>query len=70
MRTQLKKLTIYNKFKELSREGLSIRQISRNTGLDRVTVGKSHRMAEEQFSNYLAQQTILIVVLYEFKNGR
>ena len=30
MRTQLKKLTMYNKVKELLLEGLSIRQISRN----------------------------------------
>ena len=29
---------MYNKVKELSREGLSIRQISRNTGLDRATL--------------------------------
>ena len=56
MRTQLKKLTMYNKVKELSREGLSIRQISRNTGLDRVTVRKYLRMTEEEFSDFLAQQ--------------
>ena len=56
MRTQLKKLTMYNKVKELSREGLSIRQISRNTGLDRVTVRKYLRMTEEEFSAFLALQ--------------
>jgi len=56
MRTQLKKLTMYNKVKELSREGLSIRQISRNTGLDRVTVRKYLRMTDEEFSDFLAQQ--------------
>ena len=47
---------MYNKVKELSREGLSIRQISRNTGLDRVTVRKYLRMTEEEFSDFLAQQ--------------
>ena len=56
MRTQLKKLTMYNKVKELLREGLSIRQISRNTGLDRVTVRKYLRMTEEEFSDFLALQ--------------
>jgi transposase len=56
MRTPLKKLTMYNKVKELSREGLSIRQISRNTGLDRVTVRKYLRMTEEEFSDFLALQ--------------
>ena len=47
MRTQLKKLTMYNEVKELSQEGLSIRQISKNTGLDRVPVRKYLRMTEE-----------------------
>jgi transposase len=56
MRTQLKKLTMYNKVKELSREELSIRQISRNTGLDRATVRKYLRMTEEEFSDFLALQ--------------
>ncbi len=56
MRTQLKKLTMYNKVNELSREGLSIRQISRNTGLDRATVRKYLRMTEEEFSASLALQ--------------
>ena len=56
MRTQLKKLTMYNKVKGLSREGLSIRQISRNTGLDRATVRKYLRMTEEEFSTFLALQ--------------
>jgi transposase len=56
MGTQLKKLTMYNKVKELSREGLSIRQISRTTGLDRVTVRKYLQMSEEDFSDFLALQ--------------
>ena len=47
---------MYNKVKELLREGLSIRQISRNTGLDRVTVRKYLRMTEEEFSDFLALQ--------------
>ncbi len=33
-----------------------IRQISRNTGLDRVTVRKYLRMTEEEFSDFLALQ--------------
>jgi transposase len=56
MRTQLKKLTMYNEVKELSQEGLSIRQISKNTGLDRVPVRKYLRMTEEEFSDFLALQ--------------
>jgi len=56
MGTQLKKLTMYNKVKELSREGLSICQISRTTGLDRVTVRKYLQMSEEDFSDFLALQ--------------
>jgi transposase len=56
MRTQLKKLTMYNKVKEFVREGLSLRQISRNTGLDRETVRKYLRMTEEEFSAFLALQ--------------
>ena len=47
---------MYNKVKGLSREGLSIRQISRNTGLDRATVRKYLRMTEEEFSTFLALQ--------------
>lgn len=56
MRTQLKKLTMYNKVKEFAREGLSIRQISRKTGMDRVTVRKFLRMTDEEFSALLALQ--------------
>lgn len=47
---------MYNEVKELSREGLSIRQISRNTGLDRVTVRKYLCMTEEEFSAFLVLQ--------------
>ena len=47
---------MYNEVKELSQEGLSIRQISKNTGLDRVTVRKYLRMTEEEFSDFLALQ--------------
>ena len=47
---------MYHKVKELSREGLSIRQISRNTGLDRVTVRKYLRMTEEKFCDFFALQ--------------
>jgi len=47
---------MYNEIKELFQEGLSIRQISRNTGLDRATVRKYLRMTEEEFSAFLALQ--------------
>jgi transposase len=47
---------MYNKVKEFAREGLSIRQISRKTGMDRVTVRKFLRMTDEEFSALLALQ--------------
>ncbi|WP_223294090.1 hypothetical protein [Chlorobium limicola] len=47
---------MYNKVKEFAREGLSIRQISRKTGMDRVTVRKFLRMTDEEFSAFLALQ--------------
>jgi hypothetical protein len=47
---------MYNRVTEFAQEGLSISQISRNTGLDRVTVRKYLHMTEEEFSAFLALQ--------------
>jgi len=40
MKTQLKILTMYNKIRNLLREGLSKSAISRQTGYDRKTISK------------------------------
>ena len=53
MGSQLKRLTMYNKVKNLFEKGLSISQISRSIGLDRKTVRKYLNMKEQKFEAYL-----------------
>ena len=55
MKTQLKILTMYNKIRNLLREGLSKSAISRQTGYDRKTVSKYLSMTEDELELTLEQ---------------
>ncbi len=54
MGSQLKRLTMYSKVKNLFEKGLSISQISRTTKLDRKTVRKYLHMNEQDFQDHLS----------------
>ena len=55
MKTQLKVLTMYNKIRNLFREGLSKSAVSRQTGFDRKTVRKYLTMTEVELERTLEQ---------------
>ena len=73
MGSQLNRLTMYNKVKNLFGKGLSISQISRSTVLDRKTVRKYLQMNEQEFQDYLtsmASRRRKLDAYEEFVRGR
>lgn len=67
MGSQLKRLTMYSKVKNLFEKGLSISQISRTTKLDRKTVRKYLHMNEQDFQDHLSSMASRLHKLEDYE---